>query len=1046
MSYTAAQVAALSGTSFAPAAQQESIICHPMTPLLVVAGAGAGKTATIAARAVYLAANKAVRPGNILGLTFTRKAAQEMRSRIVTLLGRFLQNAKSAGFEEELRALQTNPPTVTTYNAFAGKICRDYGLRVGIDPDARLITEAERWQIMNQIVMDWQEPLRTKKRPSSVVSAVLALAGKLTDNSLFVEQVKAELQANAADILDSAPVPRKKTPYKAAQDLAESLRVRAEYMDLVKAYMDFKQANSLIDFADQIGGARQIISRCPDVRDTLRLQYQKVFLDEFQDTSANQIDFLSALFADHPVTAVGDPNQAVYEWRGASRLALDSFTERFAPNEDADIKPLTTAWRNSAAVLEVANVQVDQLARPNTHLPQNPYSPVNLPKLTLAPSAQPGAVLGAYFATDVQEAQAVANWFANHWNRSGTAAVLCRNRASMAPIYEALAGAQVPAAIVGAGGLIESPAVADLIAALTVAFDAGRGDCLMRLLNKAKLGATDISALWHQARDIASEGGEGHVDAFLAEAVEAVRLGRIPQQLSALGKKRVAKLGRELAEIRALLSGPLTVLLRKAIQILDLDLDSALAGNESTASLALEQFLAVGSDFASRGGDLQDFLAWLEAAATEERGISMPEVPTQVGVVQILTIHAAKGLEWDSVAVVALSEGVLPSTAPRKGGTRTSSRWLTDESELPASMRADALTLPDLQIGPAPTHKDVDQAIAALREANGIADLIEDRRLAYVAFTRAKQNLLLTGAALRGGNSRPAAPSVFFDESVRAGLVGPLPGVEVPFPDKAELAQLVEAAPSPDVEVSWPGEPSEQNLALQEVASQVVKLAQDNPAERLSKEDLHWAKLLVAEAKEKPHPQVVLPRHMAATTVQHLGPELAMQLRRPVPAEPSDSAYLGTVFHSWVERHLTGRDEQQAETLEPAAARRLKKWQQNWLDMRLLEKYQVLEVEAERDIIAAGVRIIARIDAVMRAKETGRVHIMDWKTGRVPVGQDLESAKVQLELYRLAWAKSEGIEAANIDASLVYVGSSTWVTLDTAAWTGKQVEGIFRRL
>ena len=114
--------------------------------------------------------------------------------------------------------------------------------------------------------------------------------------------------------------------------------------------------------------------------------------------------------------------------------------------------------------------------------------------------------------------------------------------------------------------------------------------------------------------------------------------------------------------------------------------------------------------------------------------------------------------------------------------------------------------------------------------------------------------------------------------------------------------------------------------------------------------------------------------------------------------------------------------------------------------MRLLEKYQVLEVEAERDIIAAGVRIIARIDAVMRAKETGRVHIMDWKTGRVPVGQDLESAKVQLELYRLAWAKSEGIEAANIDASLVYVGSSTWVTLDTAAWTGKQVEGIFRRL
>ncbi|MDK6900803.1 3'-5' exonuclease, partial [Streptococcus agalactiae] len=81
----------------------------------------------------------------------------------------------------------------------------------------------------------------------------------------------------------------------------------------------------------------------------------------------------------------------------------------------------------------------------------------------------------------------------------------------------------------------------------------------------------------------------------------------------------------------------------------------------------------------------------------------------------ILTIHAAKGLEWDSVAVVALSEGVLPGTAPRKDGSRASSRWLTDQGELPASMRADAVTLPNLQLFAGATHKDVDEAIAELK-------------------------------------------------------------------------------------------------------------------------------------------------------------------------------------------------------------------------------------------------------------------------------------------------------------------------------------------
>lgn len=1050
MSYTPAQVAELSGMDFAPGPQQESIIAHPMSPLLVVAGAGAGKTATIAARAVYLAVNQQVEPGRILGLTFTRKAALEMRQRIIANLATAIKAGASTDSDVKvaLQKLQAAPPTVTTYNAFAGQICRDYGLRIGIDPQARLITEAERWQIMNQIVMDWKEDLNTTKRPSSVVSYALSLAGKLIDNSLSVSQAKEELLVDAADILDSVPAPRKKTPYKSALDLAESLRVRAGYMDLVQAYEDFKKANSLMDFADQIGGARRIVSSCPDVRDLLRLQYQKVFLDEFQDTSANQIDFLSDLFAGHPVTAVGDPNQAIYEWRGASRLALDSFAARFAPTQGAQVKPLTTAWRNPTQVLQAANISVDRLAVPAQYLPKTDFEPVNLPKLTAAPGAKTGAVLGAYFATDQQEAEALAEWFAKHWNQTSTAAVLCRNRASMPLIYQELTKAGVQAAIIGAGGLIESAGVADLIAALAVAHDGARGDAMMRLLNANNLGATDISALWAAARSIAREvNKEGHPDAYLAEAVEALRLGRKIPDLSATGQQRVLRLAQRLAAIRALLGGSLNSLLHQSIQIMDLDLDVALHGEDSMGALSLSQFLAIGAEFASRGGTLEDFLSWLEAAATEERGISMPEVPAQEGVVQILTIHAAKGLEWDSVAVVALSEGVLPGTAPRKDGSRASSRWLTDQGELPASMRADAVTLPNLQLFAGATHKDVDEAIAELKKNNGEADLIEDRRLVYVAFTRAKQNLLVTGAALRGSNIKPAPPSMFFTELVKAEAIKPLPGVEVPFPSPAQLDELVEESPRVETEVLWPPEQSKLNVELQRLGKQVASLSQSkDPAQGISEKALHWAKLLVAESRQEVVTEVKLPRHMAATTVQKLGPDLAMQLRRPVPTQPSDSAYLGTLFHAWVEALLSNRSEPPVADLDEDALKKLHKWQHNWKNFDFLRHYQVIEAEAERDIIVSGVRIIARIDAVMQAKDSGRVHIMDWKTGRVPVGENLDAAKVQLELYRLAWAKSEGIDPADIDASLVYVNSGKIVSLQSAAWTSEQVARIFKRL
>lgn len=219
-----------------------------------------------------------------------------------------------------------------------------------------------------------------------------------------------------------------------------------------------------------------------------------VLLDEYQDTSIAQVELLAALFGGgHPVTAVGDPHQAIYGWRGAAAGTLFDFPTTFARADGAPAATTTpaTAWRNDAAVLEAANVVA---------APLRAQAAGDVPVLRTRPGAGPGLVRARFVETVADEAALVADHVAALREASEeppSAAVLCRKRSQFAPIASALQAHGVPVQVVGIAGLLQTPEVADIWSALIVVHDPGRGDALMRLLTggSVNLGAADLLAL-----------------------------------------------------------------------------------------------------------------------------------------------------------------------------------------------------------------------------------------------------------------------------------------------------------------------------------------------------------------------------------------------------------------------------------------------------------------------------------------------------------------------------------------------------------------------
>ncbi len=302
----------------------------------MIAGAGSGKTATMADRVVWLVANGWVRPEEVLGVTFTRKAAGELASRIRAKLAALARIAAADTgntlFPAGLLSADALEPKVSTYHSYASGIVSDYGLRLGVERDVVLLGGAQSFQLASEVVEAFDgdyEHFRSAK--STLVKAVIQLAGECSEHLQDPAQVRGWLLERVAEF-ESLPyvAEAKKNPTQAAGELSAMLRTRASVADMVGRYSEAKRARGALDFGDLVALAARVANEIPVAAQTERQRYKVVLLDEFQDTSHAQLVLFSRLFGDgHAVTAVGDPNQSIYGFRGASAGQLFHFVREF---------------------------------------------------------------------------------------------------------------------------------------------------------------------------------------------------------------------------------------------------------------------------------------------------------------------------------------------------------------------------------------------------------------------------------------------------------------------------------------------------------------------------------------------------------------------------------------------------------------------------------------------------------------------------------------------------------------------------------------------
>ena len=1107
-----------------PTEEQSRVIAHRLSPLLVVAGAGSGKTATMAQRVVYLVATGQVRPDQILGLTFTRKATAELDQRVASRLA----SLGAAGLlpvtapetdgtgADTADATDVGEPMIATYNSFAGTLVRDHGLRIGIDPDSALITQARSWQIVTSLLEARTLPLPNESLIHNT-NAVLVLGDALSQNLLTIDEAAKDLADLSEQFTALAAIKGCKTL------VGKAPAVMSEWealLDVVAELHDYKRRHGLLDFGDQIALACTIAESVPEAVAQVRAQYPAVLLDEFQDTSVAQVRLLSALFADSGVTAVGDPHQAIYGWRGASAGALDTFHQRFNPSgtarlasgippaDAAPVLELSTSWRNDSTILDVANA-VSEPLRSGVVQDGDPVGEhIAVAPLRARPVAfglKPGTVHGAFLQDPAEEARTVAAFLAERWSPDAEMAVLCRTRAQMEPIAAELERTGLPYTIVGLGGMLYVPEVADVRALLTAATDPERGDRVVRLLTGFGIGASDLHALAGLARDLlrpparstqstrdGADGSGDQVDSpLLSEALDALlrwqddgaegATATASQGLTPAGLAVALRTARAIRRVREALALPLPDLVALAEQALGLDIEIAARVDDPMGHRALDSFQATALAYATDTDTPTPtgFLEWLDAAEEHEDAMSAPEVDPTPGAVQLLTVHAAKGLEWDAVAVPGMDEQVFPSyTSSVKEDLRVvETGWMGSTSIFPFPLRADADDLPPFTVGdlsPAVTDKPLlTETMTAYKEALGRQSLREERRLAYVAFTRARHDLLLTGSHLSKTASKPRRPSRFLTELRRRDLLVPYADGWVDFdesrPNPLTALTQVGTWPLDAGQTETPGAQALGNgqshddggadtdraaalrRARQAAAAQVAAaMSEASPTELLTEptpvraaptspghepeasDDTlrRWrleTGLLLAERARATSatPTVRLPEHLAATRLDDLRADrrrFALDLRRPLPPEPRAAGRLGTVFHDAVAQLLSARgtlfglgEAGVPDNLDPQDRQRVERWLGTVENLALLDDYVLVDTEIDREITIGATTLRCRMDAVFRRLDGSGWLIVDWKTGRRQVPVD------QLSVYVHAWAASQGVSAGSVRAAYVYV-------------------------
>src|SRR3984893_89086 len=434
-----------------PSDEQWAAIFHPAVPLAIIAGAGSGKTAVMAARVVWLTEDAQFAASQILGLTFTNKAAGELEARI----------------EEAFRELDPVPherPHIATYNAFADGLLREHGVRIGIDPEVGLLSEAQRWQLLLSCFAS-RPPFDAvdSRSPASICRSVLGLADACGNHLVTPERV---IEEDERVLRDAAQFP---------DDVVACSRTRIELARVVRAYTDAKLRARRIDFGDQVTRAVQIM-RAPSVAAELRARYPAILLDEYQDTNVAQRRLIQLLApTGHNVTAVGDARQNIFQWRGSTLFNLIDFPTRHflrLGDEPHEYLTLSENFRSGRRILEVANRVIERVPaerRAGGGVRPHPANGEGWVGVKLAADQEQEA---SFISCEIERLHGSGEPgdTGTPWSQF---AVLVRRKSHIRPIHDALRARGIPVDVVGLAGLLEVPEVLVTMAWLRVLADPG---------------------------------------------------------------------------------------------------------------------------------------------------------------------------------------------------------------------------------------------------------------------------------------------------------------------------------------------------------------------------------------------------------------------------------------------------------------------------------------------------------------------------------------------------------------------------------------------
>jgi len=644
--------------------QQRAAVLHQDAPLLILAGAGSGKTRVLTHRIGYLLAARGVRPGQILAITFTNKAAAEMRERVATMVG---PRASSIW--------------VSTFHSSCVRILRREAPKVGLRSNFSIYDSADSQRLIGLVARELD--LDPKRYPPRGLGAQVSnLKNELIDEETNAQQVG---EGNPAQ------------------------RVLA---DVYTGYQRrLREANAL-DFDDLIMTTVNILQAFPEVAEQYRRRFRHIMVDEYQDTNQAQYVLIRELAGGptasaHParpegtpplpmaeLTVVGDADQSIYAFRGASIRNIIEFELDYP---QAHTILLEQNYRSTQTILSAANAVIE-------------HNPDRKPKRLWTAGAG-GAPITGYVADDEHDeaafvAEEIELLRRENEVRPGDVAVFYRTNAQSRALEEVLVRAGLPYKVVGGTRFYERREIKDALAYLRVLVNPQDTVNLRRIINVPKRGIGDRAegALVALAQRERISFGDALVRAHEAP-------GMATRSLSAV--QRFATLVEELRTLVEGGSDPATVLEAVLEQTGYLDeLRASKDPQDESRVENLAELVAVTQEFTANtpGGTLQDFLEQVSLVADADE---IPDEDDQ-GVVTLMTLHTAKGLEFPVVFLTGMEDGAFPH----------------------------------------------------LRSLQEPKELAEERRLAYVGLTRAKERLYLTRAAIRSAWGQPSynPPSRFLAE------------------------------------------------------------------------------------------------------------------------------------------------------------------------------------------------------------------------------------------------------------------------------------------